>query len=74
MTRWYVKRKPTKVSAFRDSCPYLAEMRPLGSMWAQTRAEAMPFSKRAGALNALRVVREWDKDVVLVRVTGSEDR
>ena len=64
---WYVKRRPTKVSAFRDACLYLAEMRMLGTMWANKRKHAMPFHQLAGARAALRLIRSTEeKDAFIV--------
>ncbi len=72
MTVWYVKRKPTGVSYFRDGFPYLEVNMPAGSMWVQTRAEACAFRSLKDARTARELAQRFgeDKDVMIVSVAG----
>lgn len=66
---WFVKRRPTGVSAFRDEFPYLESLGPIGSGWVQERSVAWAFTSLKSARRALRKARAvGDKAIVVVRV------
>lgn len=74
--KWFIKRKPTRVSFFRDHFKYLeCIMVPVGagSLWVAARSEAMWFRTSKAAHRTLRRVRREtkDKDIVVVRVSTS---
>ena len=65
---WALKRYPTKVSAFRDSFPYLKSFDGVGgATWGVSLEEAIHFELEVG-LRILESVRETDDAVYLERL------
>lgn len=70
-TRWYIKRKPTGKSFFRDGFPYFDNRDQWGgSFWSRTRKEATGFVDLAQARAVLRLLRKDDKHIGIVRVSA----
>lgn len=65
---WFVKRRPTRRSYFRDAFPYLEHDLGHGMVWVRTRHEAARFDSLKKAREALRRAKRLDKDIVIVRV------
>lgn len=67
--KWFIKRKPTGKSFFRDGFPYFEKFSAGGSFWVQTRKEVKhPFTSLKEARAVLRDLRKKDKNIRIVRV------
>lgn len=66
--KWYIKRKPLGISFFRDNFSYLECVMPNGTLWVETRSEAIGYNSLEAARKWLKTVRVLDPDAIVVRV------
>lgn len=73
--KWYIKRKPTGYSFFRDGFPYFSGPGPAeGSFWVEDRKEAKAFTELKAAREWLKFLRGIDEDIRIVRITARKSQ